>query len=402
VTTLGPDTVLRRAPELDVVVAAAGDVLASAGGSPVSCGPYGLAILDLFGEPRSFADALAALGPRVSGAQDWIDLTSAIARLHGARILRAEGTPESEDDVIVRGSFDSPGPHVAMLNDRVRTSAFLEALRELVRPEDVVVDIGSGTGVLALGAALAGARRVYAIEATPIARHARALFEANAVGERVTLVEGWSTRVELPELADLVVAEILGSEVLEERALHVLLDARRRHLKSDGRLIPSGLKIYGVPVTVPEEQLAEVMFTRSNTGRWASWYGVDLRALGAYSRRLRHRVTVPIADGRSWTTLSEPVLLAELDLESVQTMAVGVERRATATSSGVVNGAFAYFEAALSSEVVVTTDPAADPPVTSWGLPVWLCGEPIDVVAGDSFGFEFEYRGGAGQLRVVP
>jgi hypothetical protein len=173
VAPLSPTTVLRRVPEVDVSVAAYGDTAVVVDGRRVSGGPHGLAILDVFSRPTPVGDAIASLGERVRGAQDWIDLTSAVARLHEAGILRAEGEPERTVDRAVRSSFDTPGPHVAMLDDGVRTSAFLAALRRVVGPEDVVVDIGTGTGILAAGAAQAGARHVYAIEATPMAAYER-------------------------------------------------------------------------------------------------------------------------------------------------------------------------------------------------------------------------------------
>ena len=66
---------------------------------------------------------------------------------------------------------------VKMLNDRARTDAFIRAIEATVRPGDVVVDLGTGTGVLALAAARAGARRVYAIEASGVGRAARSVFE---------------------------------------------------------------------------------------------------------------------------------------------------------------------------------------------------------------------------------
>jgi protein arginine N-methyltransferase 1 len=400
--SLTPKIVLRRIPELSVHVSAAGDVTTSTAAGTVSCGPHGLAILDLFAEPTTFADAVDVLGARVQGAQDWIDLTAAITRLYDNGILVVEGRPEGTSVTAVRGSFDSPGPHVAMLEDRVRTTAFLSALNEGVGPADVVVDIGTGTGILAAGAARAGARHVYAVEATPIARHARAVFDANDFADRVTLVEGWSTRITLPERADVVVAEVLGSEALEERALHVLLDARRRHLKPGGRLVPSAIRIFGVPVDVPEEALGQATFTRANTQRWSAWYGLDLEPLASYSERLIHRLTVPIDDVRSWQPLSDPVLLAELPLDELDTPAVDAVARANASSVGDANGAYAFFEAQLSAGVVVTTNPSVDPAVTSWGLPVWLFPESMPLCPGKDFGFEYSFRDGAGKLRLTP
>jgi predicted RNA methylase len=85
------------------------------------------------------------------------------------------------------------GLHVALLNDRRRTGA--ETITQVVKPGDVVVDLASGTGILALAAARAGAAHVYAIESTAVGRVAQALFEANGFGDRITLLSGWSTRL---------------------------------------------------------------------------------------------------------------------------------------------------------------------------------------------------------------
>lgn len=51
-----------------------------------------------------------------------------------------------------------------MVADRPRTDAFAAAIREVVRPTDTVLDVGTGTGILAMLAARAGARKVYAID----------------------------------------------------------------------------------------------------------------------------------------------------------------------------------------------------------------------------------------------
>ena len=86
-----------------------------------------------------------------------------------------------------RGWAD-PVEHARMLHDDRRTGDYLTALREAVRPGDVVLDLGTGSGVLAVAAARAGARRVYAIEATDIAEVAERVFAANGVQDRVTLI----------------------------------------------------------------------------------------------------------------------------------------------------------------------------------------------------------------------
>ena len=102
-----------------------------------------------------------------SGVQDWMALTTTIVRLYDAGILQDESQREQKLKTSKRG-FGVPGIYVGMLNDRARTSRFLAGIAEVVRPGDIVVDIGTGTGVRAIAAARAGAKHVYAIEASDI------------------------------------------------------------------------------------------------------------------------------------------------------------------------------------------------------------------------------------------
>ena len=80
--------------------------------------------------------------------------------------------------------------HRRYVRDAVRIGAYERAIREIVRPGDVVVDLASGTGILGLLACRAGARRVYAVEVTPLAHLARELAESNGLTDRITVIRG--------------------------------------------------------------------------------------------------------------------------------------------------------------------------------------------------------------------
>ena len=100
--------------------------------------------------------------------------------------------------------------HRQYLSDAARIEAFRSAIHEVVRPGDVVVDLGSGTGILGFLACQAGAAKVYAIEQGGMIEMARALARANGFESRIVFVPGLSTRISIPERADVIVADQIG------------------------------------------------------------------------------------------------------------------------------------------------------------------------------------------------
>jgi SAM-dependent methyltransferase len=76
------------------------------------------------------------------------------------------------------------------LRDRQRTLAFSAAIAATVRPGDVVLDAGAGSGILSLLAARAGAARVFAVEIDPVlADHLRRTVRANHFDDVIRVCE---------------------------------------------------------------------------------------------------------------------------------------------------------------------------------------------------------------------
>lgn len=142
--------------------------------------------------------------------------------------------------------------HALMLGDRLRMTAYEAAIKQAVRPGDVVVDVGTGTGILARWACEAGARRVYGIECSrgvldiAIQRLAEAGFADRFMG-----LHALSYEVDLPEKADLIVSEIIGNIGDNEDCTAILADAKRRMLAPGGRMLPQSLATYFAPASVP-------------------------------------------------------------------------------------------------------------------------------------------------------
>lgn len=115
------------------------------------------------------------------------------------------------------------------LRDQRRTLAFRAALRASVNPGDRVIDVGSGSGILALFAAEAGAAEVLALERDPeLARRLRRTVAANGLDGRIQVVEGDIFTTGLPR-ADVLVAELIETGLIDERQVPV-----HNHLVSAG------------------------------------------------------------------------------------------------------------------------------------------------------------------------
>ena len=130
------------------------------------------------------------------------------------------------------------------LSDPVRLHAYQAALEQVCSGK-VVCEIGVGVGALSLIALRLGAAHVYGIDADPDALQlasqviARNGFEP----DRFTAVRGHSTRVDLPERVDVVVADVLEPAALGKNVFATLEDARRRFAKPDAVFVPSEIEL---------------------------------------------------------------------------------------------------------------------------------------------------------------
>ncbi len=142
--------------------------------------------------------------------------------------------------------------HHLMLNDQLRMRQYQAAIQDAVRPGMVVLDLGTGTGILAKWALQAGAARVYGIEVNP-ATLAVATEKLRQAGfaDRFHPLPGLSSKLALPEPVDMIVSEIIGNLADNEDCVTILQDAKQRFLKPDGAMLPATLTSRFVPVMAP-------------------------------------------------------------------------------------------------------------------------------------------------------
>ena len=129
-------------------------------------------------------------------------------------------------------SYDNIGVHSLMLRDEPRVSKYREAIlnSKSLFKDKIVLDVGSGTGLLSLFSAQAGAKHVYAIEASDgIYELSKAIVEANNMESKITIIHGQVEKVELPvERVDIIVSEWMGMYLIvrKEKWIFDFLDPK--------------------------------------------------------------------------------------------------------------------------------------------------------------------------------
>jgi type I protein arginine methyltransferase len=282
-------------------------------------------------------------------------------------------------DLTNQSNFGGLGPHEEMLNDSVRVNAYHRAIQRHVRPGDVVLDLGTGTGLLAFMASRAGAKKVYAVEHSDAIALAREIARHNGFAN-IEFVECNSREYVAPEPIDLVLHEQMGDELFNENMIDNVLDIRDRCLSPGGRILPARFRLFVEPVSL------HPAFRVRRLWNIALPDGIDLSSINGSAFATRFGSS---RDDIFWarpgsvaTTLGAPQSIVEFDLHTLVSAAAiptahTVER--VAQDDMIMDGACVWFEAVFDDDHVLSTSPLE--PLTSWGNRVFRLDQ--DVRAGE-------------------
>ena len=257
-----------------------------------------------------------------------------------------------------------------MITDDVRMAAYSAALRQSVKPGCTVLDIGTGTGILALLACQYGASSVYAIEPDNAIEVAREIASANGYADQIHFIQKLSTEVNLPVKADVIISDLRGVLPIFQSHLPSIIDARERLLAPGGVLIPQRDTLWAAVVEA-EELHADL------TSAWdRNSFGLDLKSARQIVintwQKARFKPEQLLVEHKVWTTL---------DYATVQSSDFSGEISWNVEKPGTAHGLCVWFDTLLSETVSFSNAPSA--PKLIYGSAFFPWPEPVALTPGD-------------------
>ncbi|KAK5639336.1 hypothetical protein RI129_011828 [Pyrocoelia pectoralis] len=270
-----------------------------------------------------------------------------------------------------------------MLQDFVRTYTYQRAILSNLNDfkDKVVLDVGAGSGILSFFAAQAGAKRIYAVEASSMAHYAQKLVTANNLQDHIKVIPGKIEEIELPEKVDVIISEPMGYMLYNERMLETYLHAKK-WLCPSGKMYPARGDLHIAPFT--DDALYMEQFSKANFWFQTCFHGVNLAAL--QSCALKEYFRQPIVDtfdiricmSKSIRHVVDFLEASETDLHTID---IPLEFHLLET--GTCHGLAFWFDVAFAgSQQTVWLSTGPTEPLTHWYQVRCLLERPLIVKQG--------------------
>ncbi len=246
--------------------------------------------------------------------------------------------------------------------DEVRLTVFKKGISDAVNKGDMVLDLGTGTGVLSFFALDAGAERVYSVDSAKIIDVGRRSAKKKGITQ-IEFLRNDIRDLSIPKV-DCIVSELLGMEIVDEGMMEKIRMAKR-FLKKDGKIIPHKVEIVISPVETSEVGL----------GFWKDMHGIDYSIVQKVPDKLRN-----FDSGPGTKRLAEDKIVYSIDMNDPPKH-IDVETEFIISKPGVFTGCLMYFNAWLSDNVVLSTSP--EEPQTHWKQIFIPFQERVDMSTGD-------------------
>lgn len=280
-------------------------------------------------------------------------------------------------------AFSDISQHERMLADHVRVETYHKAISKHVREGDTVVDLGTGTGILAFFAGQQRARQVYALDHSSIIELARTLGAANGL-KNVSFLRMHSSQFAPPEKVNVIIHEQIGDALLNEDMVRNICELRDKVLAPGGIILPGRFELFVEPVRLKDTLRVPYLWENDIHGikydAAEDWVRANVESI-PQSRRITPEDVAEF--------LCEPESVFSIDLLTAKPD--GVPRQLTfrkvATKPGFMDGYCLYFNALFDGEISLSTSPFAER--THWNCQIFRT-ERLFVQEGDEFDVVFD------------
>lgn len=279
-----------------------------------------------------------------------------------------------------------PGWHFTMLADEKRNAAYQKALEQVVKPDSKVLDIGTGSGLLAMMAAKAGAQQVIACEMhQKLAETAVKVIADNQLSKKIKVINKKSTALSihkgLSQKANVLVSEILDVGVIGEGVLPTVRHAIKNLLEDDAILIPAKVDIFGQLVEIP---------MRSRVAPVRKISGFDLSSFDQY--RIPNEYQTVHLSHEEHRPLSAVFPIESFDFYNLppavqDNQPVSKSIKVETTDSGMVQAVAFWFDLTLHEDIIVSSRPDGD--VKHWGQALFCFESPKNFQSGETISLDF-------------
>ncbi|XP_070195769.1 histone-arginine methyltransferase CARMER-like isoform X2 [Littorina saxatilis] len=272
-----------------------------------------------------------------------------------------------------------------MMQDYIRTSTYQRAMLSNVTDfqDKVVLDVGAGSGILSFFAIQAGARKVYAIEASSMAKHCEMLVQHNNLSQQIIVIPGKVEEVEVPEEVDTIISEPMGYMLFNERMLESYLHAKK-WLKPGGKMYPGQGDLHIAPFT--DEALYMEQYNKANFWYQESFHGVNLCSLRntAVSEYFKQPI-VDTFDIRICMSKSSKFVIDFQTADETDLHVIDIPLSFTIMQGGMIHGLAFWFEVGfLGTDYAVWLSTSPTEPLTHWYQVRCLVEKPVLVKQGQT------------------
>jgi protein arginine N-methyltransferase 1 len=247
-----------------------------------------------------------------------------------------------------------------MLADKFRMEVYSQAIHKYIKKDDIVLDLGTGTGIMSFFAAMRHPKKIYAIDHSDIIKMAKLIADHNDLSN-IIFLKAHSKNVMIPEKVDVIVQEQMGAYLLNENMIESVIDLREKYLKANGKIIPARFELYIEPAQLNTESRIPFLWEHEiQSINYAFLKSYHKETPDYFYRELKNQ------EVDFFLCQPEPIFAFDLEVMQQNDLPNIFHYRRKVVKSGCLDGFCFFFRAIVDNEISLTTSPLSERRAYHW------------------------------------